>query len=372
MNLPTRNLEDRKIAVILLGPALSAVSGVSTHLNQLFGSALSTQFRLVQFQVGSEGRGESLLEKLGRFIWSPIQFCMRLAKYKPQIVHINTSMDAKAFWRDLAYFAIAHAMGKKIVYQIHGGKLPQDFFKHSSMLNHLLRKILLSADVVVVLTQEELRSHKAFSANARLELIPNAVEIGDDPVWKTNPSTQNRPLRLIYLGRFDEYKGIFELIEGLAIARQKCPDIVLTLAGSGPDENRLRARIAQLGLTACIHFLGIVTGQEKRNAWEHADLFVFPTYAEGLPYALLESMAARTPPLVSAVGAITDVIEDGEHGFFIALKNPRALAEIIVRLDGERHLICRMGEACRQRITSQYSIARLEKDFSRVYQSVLG
>jgi glycosyltransferase involved in cell wall biosynthesis len=371
MIMPIRNLESEKLVVMLLGPSLDAVSGVSTHLNQLFGSVLSKQFKLLHFQVGSEGRSETIIEKLGRFIWSPVQFFLRLIRYKPQIVHLNTSMDPKSFWRDLVYFFIAHAMGKKIVYQVHGGQLPQDFFRPSGILSNLLKQTLLRADVVIVLTQEELRSYKEFSPKARLELIANAIEIGADAVWKRTSSTLRRPLRLIYLGRLDECKGIFELIEGLEIARRECPDIVLTIAGSGSGENRLRALVDRLGLAASVHFLGVVIGEEKKRAWEDADLFVFPTYAEGLPYALLESMAARTPPLVSAVGAISDVIEDGLHGSFITLRNPRALAEILIRLDGDRDLICRMGEACRQRIVSNYSIERLERDFSRLYRSVL-
>jgi glycosyltransferase involved in cell wall biosynthesis len=360
-----------KDTVMLLGPSLAAVSGVSTHLNQVFSSNLSEQFNLLHFQVGSEGRNESAIGKLGRLFLSPAQFFLRLAKCKPQIIHINTSMHFKSFWRDMVYFFIAYAMRKKIVYQVHGGQLPHEFLKHSRLLSRLLEKVLLCADVVILLAQEELRSYKTFAPTAHLELIANAVEIGTDASWKINAPAQSRPLRLIYVGRLDACKGIFELIEGFEIARRQIDNIVLTIAGSGPDEGKLRARVDQLGLAAYVRFIGVVTGEEKKRAWEDADLFVFPTYAEGLPYALLESMAARTPPLVSAVGAITDVIENGRHGFFIALKNPRALAEIIVRLDGDRHLICRMGEACRERIVSHYSIGRLEQDFSRLYRSVM-
>jgi glycosyltransferase involved in cell wall biosynthesis len=365
------NSKNGKETVMLLGPSLAAVSGVSTHLNQVFSSALSEQFNLLHFQVGSEGRDESAIGKLWRFVWSPVQFFLRLVKHKPQIVHINTSMHFKSFWRDMVYFLIAYTMRAKIVYQVHGGQLPHDFLRHSKVLSRLLESVLLCADVVILLAQEELRSYREFAPTARLELVANAVEIGADASWKENAATQIRPLRLIYMGRLDACKGIFELVEGFEIAMRQINDVVLTIAGSGPDENRLRARVDQLGLAAHVHFIGVVTGEEKKRAWEEADLFIFPTYAEGLPYALLEAMAARTPPLVSAVGAITDVIEDGEHGFFIALKNPRALAEKIVRLNGERDLICRMGEACRQRIVSHYSIERMAQDFSRVYHSVL-
>ena len=356
---------------MLLGPSLDAVSGVSTHLNQLRGSSLASQFTLLHFQIGSEGRQESLVKKLIRYVCSPLQFCIQLLKHKPQIVHLNTSMDLKSFWRDLAYFFIAHVMGKKIVYQVHGGDLPADFFIRSKALSSLLKQALCRADIVILLTQEELQAYKKFAPGIRLELIANAVDPGTDPAWKKHPPVQPRPLRLVYLGRLAESKGIFELVDALALTHRQGMAIELTIAGSGPDESRLRSLVDKLALTACVNFAGVVTGEEKKRIWEWADLFVFPTYYEGLPYALLEGMAARTPPLVSAVGGIPDLIDDGVHGLLIALKDPVALASAIARLNSDRQLICHMGEACRQRVASGYSIERLAQDICRTYRNVL-
>jgi glycosyltransferase involved in cell wall biosynthesis len=365
------DLEDRPIKVMLLGPSLDAVSGVSTHLNQLRLSSLASEFTLLHFQIGSEGRQESPLKKMGRYVFSPFQFFIRLLKHRPHIVHLNTSMGLKSFWRDLVYFFIAHAMGKKIVYQVHGGDLPADFFIRSGALTSLLKQALRRADTVILLTQEELRAYKKFAPGARLELIANAVDPGMDPAWKKTPPAQSRPLRLIYLGRLAESKGIFELVDALAMTHRQGMNIELAIAGSGPDEPRLRALVDKLDLTACVNFAGVVTGDEKKRIWEWADLFVFPTYYEGLPYALLEGMAARTPPLVCAVGGIPDLIDDGVHGLLIDVKDPAALASAIGRLNNDRQLICSMGEACRQRVASGYSIDRLAQDIGRTYRNVL-
>lgn len=112
---------------MLLGPALHAVSGVTTHLNQLFHSSLAHDHQLLHFQVGSEGRKESRLSKLLRFAASPLQFVQAVRRQRPQIVHINTSMEWRSYWRDIVYLALAKAMGKRVVYQVHGGALPQVF-----------------------------------------------------------------------------------------------------------------------------------------------------------------------------------------------------------------------------------------------------
>lgn len=357
--------------VLLLGPSLSAVSGVSTHLNQLFHSRLAEEFHLLHFQVGSQGRSESALQKAMRFLFSPFQFLWQLIRHPPQIVHLNTSMDPKGYWRDLVYLIIARALGKKIVYQVHGGALPQDFFENSRLMSMLLRQVLRSADVVVLLGQEMLHAYRNFSPDLHLEVIPNAIEVGADPKRKQVTAVGNRPLCLAYVGRLAQSKGIFEIIDALEILDKRGKNMQLTIAGDGPDEVRLRARVESLGLQHRVRFVGVVYGAEKEQVWNESDLFVFPTYCEGLPYALLESMAACTPPLVSPVGAIPDVIEDGVHGLFVPPGNPQALADAIGRLDDDRAWIDRMGELGRQRIVNRYTIDRLAGDFGRTYLDIL-
>ena len=357
---------------MLLGPSPIAVSGVSTHLNQLFQSSLADEFKLLHFQVGSEGRNESMFSKLMRFLFSPIHFFWYLVQKKPQIVHLNTSLEPKSYWRDIVYLIIARIAVKKVVYQVHGGALPQDLFKSNKLLTKFLRLSLHTADAIVLLSQEELAAYRDFAPGLQLEVIPNAIELCADPQWKKTPPTQNKSLKLVYVGRLAISKGIFEIIEALGIVRNRGKNIQLVLAGTGPEEGRLRARVNDLDLKDNVRFAGAVFGVDKDQIWENADLFVFPTYHwEGLPYALLESMAARTPPVVSPVGAIPDVMEDGIHGVFVPSRNPEALAEAIERLDNDRALICRMGEACRQRVENYYTVARLTDDFRKLYNNLI-
>jgi glycosyltransferase involved in cell wall biosynthesis len=360
------------ITIALLGPSLTTVSGVSTHLNQLIHSSLVTEFNLLHFQVGSEGRNEARLSKLLRFIFSPMHFFGWLVLNKPQIVHLNTSLESKSYWRDVAYLIIARMMGKKIVYQVHGGELPQEFFCNSKLLTKFLRFILRSTNVVVLLSQEELLAYRKFAPDLHLEVIPNAIDVSEDAQWKCVVSTFDRPLRLTYVGRLVKSKGIFEIIKAIKIMCDHGKNIQLVIAGSGPEEASLSTYVQDLGLRDKVSFIGAVFGEEKNRVWEEADLFIFPTYhQEGLPYTLLESMAARTPPVVSPVGAIPDVMEDGVHGVFVSSRSPAALAEAIERLDNDRALICRMGEAGRQRVMEYYTVARLAGDFHRLYHNLV-
>ncbi|MBL8500397.1 MAG: glycosyltransferase family 4 protein [Nitrosomonas sp.] len=360
------------IKIMLLGPSLAAVSGVSTHLNQLFHSPLAKEFNLLHFQVGSEGRQESKVSKIIRFLLSPAQLFVKLIQENPQIVHLNTSLEYRSYWRDVAYLVVARILGKKIVYQVHGGAMPQVFFENNWLLTGILRWVFRSADAVVLLSQEELRAYQDFVPNHHLEVIPNAIEIGIDPEWKKNSTIRDKPLQLVFVGRLAAVKGIFEIIEAIELIRDQGRNIRLIIAGSGPDEDRLMTMVNAKGLNDCVSFVGAVYGQEKDRIWQEADLFVFPTYhREGLPYALLESMAARTPPVISPVGAIPDVMSDGVHGVFVPSRQPEVLAKAIEQLDDDRDSISRMGEAGRERVESYYTVSRLAEDFCNLYHRLM-
>src|SRR5262249_25554263 len=115
----------RRPVVVLLGPSRDAISGVTTHLNGLLGSRLTTRFDLVHFQIGSEGRREGLARRLARLAVSPFALAHTLLSAQAALLHINTSLNAKACWRDLVYLAVAKLCGARVLYQVHGGQLDE-------------------------------------------------------------------------------------------------------------------------------------------------------------------------------------------------------------------------------------------------------
>ncbi len=357
--------------VAILGPSLTAVSGVSTHLKQLFGSPLANQVRLLHFQVGSEGRRENSVQKLARFVWSPLSFAVFLLRHRPQIVHLNTSLEPKSYWRDIAYLLVARILGRKVVYQVHGGALPDEFFAGNALLTGLLRRVLSMPDVVVLLAQTELAAYRKFVPKQHLEVVANAIDAAPLVSAPIHAKT-GAPLHLAYLGRLAENKGIFESVEALAMLVGEGRDLRLSIAGGGPDEARLKSRVAELGLGGRVTFLGPLFGEAKDALWRQSDVFTFPTYREGMPYALLEAMAAGAVPVTTRVGAIPDVMQDGVHGLLVGARDAAGLARALARLDDDRAGLAQMAEAGRARVLEAYTVDRLADDFRRLYACLAG
>src|SRR5262249_12305446 len=90
-------------------------------------------------------------------------------------------------------------------------------------------------------------------------------------------------------------------------------------------------------------------------------------YSEGLPYALLEAMAAGVVPIVTPVGGIPDVVRAHEHGLLVPVADAEAIAGAIGRLARDRRSLARMSAACRARIAGAFSIERVARDFSVLY-----
>lgn len=366
-----RTAAANKPKIVLLSPSLEAVSGVSTHVRILFASELAHDYELLHFQVGSEGRRETALQKLLRFSFSPFHLALFLLRTGAEVVHLNVSLSPKAYWRDLAYSIVARLMGRRVVSQIHGGAMPKDFFQGNALLTWILRRFLVSSDAVSVLSSEELAAYRNFDSRIRVHLVPNAIDLSS-LTGRTRSCNTDRPLRLVYVGRLVRAKGLFEVIEAMTELKRAGRKVELCIAGQGPDQAALMVASQRAGLGDRIRFPGSVFGAEKWSLWLDSDVFVFPTYhKEGLPYSLLEAMAAGCVPVTTSVAAIPDVMRDREHGLFVPANDASALAMAVTALDDDRAGLFRMAEAGRQRVLERYTVGRLADDFRKLYAGCL-
>ena len=350
----------KRHTVLLLGPSREAISGVTTHLNALFGSRLASLFGLVHFQVGSEGRKENAFTKLLRFVVSPFALAAAILRHDADIVHVNTSLNAKAYWRDLVYVLIAKLCGARVVYQVHGGALGA----FAAGKKPFVRWAARWPDVVVVLSQAERDAWRALAPTQLVEALPNGID--GSPYQRYNRKSTDI-LRLIYVGRLAPAKGLDETIEGLRLAKARGIAARLVIAGTGPEEARLRGLVRAASLNNEVTFAGAAYGDDKARLLAEADVLMLPSYSEGLPYSLLEAMAAGVVPVVTPVGAIPDVVKEGEHGVLVPAKDPAGIAAALARLSADRMALARMGAACRKRVSSAYSIERVAKDFAELY-----
>ena len=353
--------------VVITAPSLAAISGVTTHVNFLLGTALVDDYDMVHFQAGSEGRSESAWKRLLRLATGPFALFAAILFRHAAIVHINTSMVTRAYWRDVAFLFVAKLLRARVVWQVHGGKMPRAFFPRSALLTRFLRWTLSLPDLVVLLAKVEETAYREFLPGQRIVVMPNAIDCAPYAAVPTVRSREEYPLRLVYVGRIAREKGLYETLQAIRLVAEMGLDARLTIAGQGAEEARLRRYAQALGMASRITFAGPVFGADKAKLFAQADAFVLPSYSEGLPYALLEAMAAGMPVVATPVGAIPDVVTHGTHGFLVPARDGKALAEAIAALGANRDQLTWMSRASRRRVRAAYSIDRLAADFAQRY-----
>ena len=249
-----------------------------------------------------------------------------------------------------------------MVYQVHGGTL------RDMPARALMRSALGWPDIIVVLSRSELDAMREMVAPQSVVLVPNAIDCASF-MRQAPASTQARTrLKLLHIGRLIRVKGIFEMVQALAAARRRGVGASLVIAGDGPDLPALKSLVDELDLGAEVTFAGPAFGTRKLGLLGEADVLLLPTYhREGLPYALLEAMAAGLVPVATRVGAIPDVATEGVHALFVPPRDPEAIARAIALLAADRGRLARMSVACRERVAACYSIERLADDFTAIY-----
>jgi glycosyltransferase involved in cell wall biosynthesis len=146
----------------------------------------------------------------------------------------------------------------------------------------------------------------------------------------------------LFLGWLERDKGIFELLEAcrqLAGGRR----FALDVAGEGNASAEARAFVARHGLHDRVYFHGWLRGPELHAALARADVLVLPSWAEGLPNAMVEAMAAGLAVVVSAVGAIPELITDRRSGMLVEPHNAASLVRALGETLDDRELRERMA-----------------------------
>jgi len=148
---------------------------------------------------------------------------------------------------------------------------------------------------------------------------------------------QNSPVRLLFLGWLERDKGIFELIEACRrlVGRGQ---FALDIAGDGKAADEARALVERSGLSEIVRFHGWLRGQDLRRVLGEADVLVLPSWAEGLPNAMIEAMAARLAVVVTRVGAIPELITDRHSGMLVEPRNVDSLARALGEVIADREL----------------------------------
>ena len=232
----------------------------------------------------------------------------------------------------------------------------------------LVRAIWKNSAAVVANSQGLKELALKTNSGQAVDIIYNGIDIEHfEPSEEKNDAEKF----FITLGasRLTARKGIKYLIEAVRDLSVLYPDIFMNIIGDGNERERLEQMVSNFKLDDRIKFIGRVPREETVAYYQEADLFILPSFNEGMSNAMLEALSSGLPVVSTDTGGAKLLVEDGKNGFIVKMKSSRDLAEKIKKIINDRDLRKSMGKESR-RIAENMSWKKVADEYVKLYKKV--
>jgi glycosyltransferase involved in cell wall biosynthesis len=203
---------------------------------------------------------------------------------------------------------------------------------------------------------------------ARMHVIRNGIEtMGRE---KMGGHERNRKVKLVYVGRLSEEKDLPNFLGAISLLRGRGIEVEATIAGDGPERERLAWMIEEMRLGGCVTLPGYVT--DVMGLLAGADVLVNPSRTECMPNSILEAMWAGVPVVATDVGGVSEMLKDGVEGVLCRAEDSEQLAEAIEKVIGDERYAAALAEKAGQRVMREFTFEGHIKTMVELYRQVLG
>lgn len=233
-----------------------------------------------------------------------------------------------------------------------------------SLIEFLYARIFKLSDTVMFVNQDDpaYLISKKIVPSAKVFTI-KGVGINTNE-WKPLPK-EDKWIRITMIARALKHKGVYEFIETAAILGEKYPDVTFQFVGSPDEGNSFSIPEEFMRTQPHLHYLG--HQNNIRHILSQSDIFVLPSYREGLPRTSMEAMSMGLPIITTDVVGCRETVEDGINGFLIPAKNVTALVDAIELLINNEELRHTMGKKSRAKAVKEFDVATIVDKHLEVY-----
>jgi len=196
------------------------------------------------------------------------------------------------------------------------------------------------------------------------------VHCGVTPArYASTTASHGAGLKLLFVGRLAPVKGLRILFEGFEAARKVRSDIELTVVGDGTDREWVEENAKRLG---GVTVLGYRSQSEVSEALEQSDVLVLPSFAEGVPVALMEAMVSKRPVIATRVGGVAELIDHGVSGLLVAPSDSQGLADAMLQMAESEEARHAMGEAGHAKVCAEFDIDKEAAWLKQLFEGTAG
>ncbi len=278
-----------------------------------------------------------------------------------KMAHVHTHYASTVAWMMASVFRIPISM------TIHGSG---EFDDPTGF--RLREKVDISEFVVAIsfFGRSQLMRAVSDSQWSKIEICRLGVELEQ---FAPRPFRRDpHPFELLCVGGMARPRSFHLLIHAMERLKHEGRNAILRFVGDGPDRAALERLASELGVADRVRFEGWKDQDQLRDLYQRADLFVFSSFAEGIPVVLMEAMAMEIPCVAPRITGIPELIRDGVDGFLAAASDQQEIVRAIARLMDDRELRQRMGEAAKKHIEAEYDLRKNIHQLSEIFSRRLG
>ncbi|MCW5312299.1 glycosyltransferase [Nostoc sp. KVJ3] len=353
----------KSLKIILLGPSLLQQGGISNY-EKLFLEYAPSEVQICHIVTHEEGTTAFKIIVFLNAVW---KFLWMLINEEVDIIQLEISQRGSVLRQGIMTF-LAWIFHKPIIIHAHGSQFHIFYAELAKWMQYLLNWVFCKCQRLIVLSE----SWKNFYIE-NLGLKPEQVVVFYNPVKvpaEVPHRSLSKKLNLLFLGRIGKRKGAFDLIKAFSLLPTEYQTTSsLIMAGDG-DIEQARNLVTTLNLEDYITLPGWIGSDKRDILLTQANIFVLPSYNEGLPLAMLEAMACELAVIVTPVGGIPEIVTHSENGLIVNPGDVQQLSDAIKSLIENETLRLSLGSKAR---TSVFALDIKNHWFSflDLYHSVL-
>lgn len=353
---------NKQVKVLMVGSNLNVKGGMTTVVESFLNHHFKNNIFIKYIPTHIENVGT--IEKTLYFLISLLRICFEFVIGQVDIVHMHMS-ERGSFKRKYYIFKIAKFFHKPVITHTHGAEFELFYRESNSRLKNKIKILLKDSDVVITLGKKWDQIIKHIEPNVNTTILRNSVQI---PVLPNVINTER--IKVLFLAVLIKRKGIIDLIEASKVIIEEIEKnnkyIEFIIAGDGELIDDSKSLVNNLGLKSYYTFVGWVNSEKKHQLLKKTDLFILPSYNEGLPLSILEAISYGIPIISTDVGSINEAVENGKNGFLVEPGNLDQLADQTTKLVLENN-ISEMGTNSRIIAEERFNIQSYFNNITNLY-----
>ncbi|MGG4036977.1 glycosyltransferase family 4 protein [Heyndrickxia ginsengihumi] len=322
-------VEKKTNKILMVGSSTKVKGGMTTVVESFLNYDFKDEFKIVYIPTHIENT--NTFYKLLFFFISLLRIVYNLLFNRIRIVHMHMS-ERGSFKRKYIIYKIAKFFNKIVITHSHGAEFKEYYDVVNAKQKSKISELLRESDLVITLGERWSEIIKNIEPNSKTCILRNAVNIPAE----SNMIIEKDCYNILFLAVLIKRKGILDLINSSALIIDELKkfnkEVKFTIAGDGELLNESIDLVTQLGLKENFYFLGWVDNKKKAELLRKADLFILPSYNEGLPLSIIEAMSYGVPIISTNVGSINEAVICGRNGFLIKPGDTKGIKNAITKL----------------------------------------